>query len=323
MRICHSIGLFAVVSLATSCSSQKEWGADVIDQTYVHKYGVEVPPDYWDSAGHEGSVITTMSDGVVVMNTYSNGALEGDTTYTFPHSDRLQRAEVYHNGQREKETIYFYEGTPMQAIEYAPSSSQKNVTTWYSAGTPKSYETYERDHLLSGEYYTLTNQKDSIVENFEGTRVIRDDYGQLVSRDMIHQGNLTMSTTYHPNGAPKEVIPYKDDQVEGLKKTFHPGGEPCTIETWRGDQQEGMTTIFQNGEKYADIPYRGGQKFGVERRYKDEDIVVQEILWVNDQMHGPTKTYVGDAVKTEWYFEGEPKTKGEFDFLSTRPSPNR
>lgn len=315
MRIWLSSGMLAL-TIATGCMPQGQ--RDVIDQTYVHKYGVEVPPDYWSSAGKEGSVISTMANGTIVMNTFSNGILHGESTYTFPHNERLERKEIYQNGQLEKETVFYHDGTPKQETYYVLSSPLKYVTTWYTTSTPKSYETYEGNHLVNGEYYTLDNQRDSFVENFEGSRIQRDDYGQMISRDTIEEGNLILSTTYHPNGAPKEMIPFVGGKIEGVKKTFFPGGEPNTLEEWKSGIQEGITTIFQNGEKFSEVPYVNGQRNGIERRYKDEKVLVKEVMWINGEMHGPAKTYVNNSVKTEWFFQGEATTKNNFDALVTR-----
>jgi antitoxin component YwqK of YwqJK toxin-antitoxin module len=318
MRIGLSLALLTMTWVATGCMTTQQ--VEVVDQSYVHKYGVEVPSDYWDSAGREGAIISTMADGVVVMNTYSNGILHGETTYTYPHSETIHRAEVYQNGELEKETVYFCDSIPMQETHYVPSSHVKYVTNWYSGGSPKSYETFDGELIVTGEYYNLQNQRDSFVENLEGTRLSRDDYGQLLSQDTIQQGRLALSTTYHPNGTPKEMISYQNNLVDGIKKTYYPGGEPNTLEEWKMGRQEGMTTVFQNGEKFAIIPYVAGQKQGIERRFKDEEIIVKEIPWVAGKMHGPMRTYVGDSVKTEWYFKGSPTTAAEFDALSYRPS---
>lgn len=309
-------GLTALSLIATSCVQHRY--SDVVDETYLHKYGVEVPADYWTESGQHGAVISTRNDGVVVTKSYTAGILDGETTYTYPHSDKIQKKEMYDQAKLVKELDYFHDGTPQHEIVYTLPTQMREVTFWYTTGAPKSHEWYDGDSLLSGEYYNSTNQRDSFVDNYEGTRVNRDDYGQLISQDTIQRGQLVLSTTFHSNGSPKEMIPYQNGVVEGYKRTFHPGGEPNTLEQWSRGLQNGITIVYQNGEKYAEVPYVNGNKSGVERQYKDGTIVVKEISWDKDNMHGPSKTYVGNTIsKVDWYFRGKPTTKVDFESLTT------
>ena len=88
----------AVITLAacfTSCQRRCCDKQDVVMETYVHKYGVEVPADDWASRGENGQVITSLGNSVKVVKPYTNGALDGETTYTFPHSDTIEKVETY------------------------------------------------------------------------------------------------------------------------------------------------------------------------------------------------------------------------------------
>ena len=318
MRYYIFSGLAAMIVLTTSCTGNRNRG-NIVDQTFVHKYGVEVPPEYWTSCGKDGAVVTTTTDGVKVSKYYAAGILDGETTYTYPHTETIHRKHIYAKGKLIKEIDYYYDGTPRMEVAHDHSSNLRNVSIWYTTGSPKSQETYEGSRLLSGEYYTYSNQKDASVDNFGGIRVNRDDYGQLLSQDTIQEGQRVMETTYHSNGAPKEMVAHKDGAIHGIKKIFHPGGEPNVMEEWVNGIQEGVTTVFLNGEKYAEVPYTKGCKEGIEKHFKDGSIVVEEIGWSNGKLHGPTIAYVGgEAVKTEWYYEGEPVTKVNFDRLSAR-----
>ena len=58
MRLLYFSGLVLATLSSTACTRQ---GADnVVDETFVHKYGVAVPSDYWTSSGRDGSVISTI-----------------------------------------------------------------------------------------------------------------------------------------------------------------------------------------------------------------------------------------------------------------------
>lgn len=319
MKSKYLIGLLPIIIATTACTRTCSDDECVVDQTYVHKYGVAVPSDFWTSSGEHGSVISTMADGVVITRTYAAGLLDGDTSYTFPHSYQIQKTETYNQGTIVKETEFFFDGTPKREVLYDSPLGLKTVSTWYMSGTPKNIEQYSGDLLLSGQYYTLQNQQDANINNYEGTRLVRDDYGQLVTTDDVRGGQLTLRTTYHPNGSPKEQAPYQNGQMHGTKRTFHPAGEPNTFEEWSDGLQHGQTVIYQHGEKYAEVPYVNGNKHGVERRYRDGQEMVQEISWENGQLHGPSTTYVGETAKSDWYFQGAPTSKSDFEFMSNKP----
>lgn len=315
-------GLAALSILVTSCGGCRSNYCDVnvVGETYVHKYGVAVPSHYWTSSGEHGAVISTMADGVVVSRSYSSGTLDGETTYTYPHSSQIQKSESYQMGSLIKETEFYFDGTPKRETTYHyPHPGVTTVATWYLSGTPRSIERYMNNQLIAGEYLTSLNQQDASVVNSQGVRLVRDDYGQLVATDTIQEGQMVLRQTYHPNGSPRETIPYKNEMVDGIKRTYQPAGEPDTVEQWVNGQQEGVSVVYQHGEKFAEVPYVGNEKHGVECRYRDGRIKVQDVSWSCGQMHGPTTTYVGDAVKTDWYYKGKPTTKADYEFMTNKP----
>lgn len=319
-RLFSLAGLASLTIFVTSCGNRTGYDANVLDETYVHKYGVAVPSDFWTSSGEHGSVITTMADGVIVTRSYSSGSLDGETTYTYPHSSQIQKSETYQMGALVKETDYFFDGTPKcQTTHNCPNNGMLTIASWYLTGSPKSIECYSGRDLFSGEYFTATNQRDTFVENGQGVRLTRDDYGQTLSTDRIENGQMTLCQTYHPNGSPRETIPYRNGQIDGVKRTYQPAGEPDTIEQWVSGKQEGMSLVYQHGEKYAEVPYSNGDKHGVETRYRDGTMKVQEVSWNAGQLHGPSTNYVGDSTKTEWYYRGKSCSKADYEFSTNRP----
>jgi len=318
-RFFHLATLATLAASLTSCGGRQDNG--VVDQTFVHKYGVAVPSEYWKSSGEDGGVVSTMADGVVVTHNYSSGILDGETTYTYPHSSQLQKSEIYKKGDLVKETEFFFDGTPKRETKYdSPKSGNHTISTWYLNGAPTSIEIYNGDELISGEYFTSTNQRDALVENSQGTRLMRDDFGQLLSRDTIQDGKLSSRISYFPNGSPRETIPYQNGVVEGLKRTFNPAGDPCTVENWSNGMQNGMTVCYNHGEKQSEVPYVNGDKQGIETRYRDGTTKVQEISWNNGSMHGACTSYLGDVVKTEWYYKGKLTTKADYEYMTNKPA---
>lgn len=318
MRSLYLASLAALSLAATGCN-RNVVNDNIVDQTYLHKYGVAVPSDYWNASGQDGAVVSSMADGVVVTRSYAGGLQDGETTYTFPHREQIQKREFYRMGTLVKEVVYFLDGTPQSEIVYDSPVGIKKISIWYCGGSPKSFEQYSGNLLFSGKYYTPSNMNDACVDNYSGIRIVRDDFGLIVATDTIEGGTLMLRTTYHPNNAPKELITYKNGLADGIKKSFHPSGEPDAFEEWRGGRQHGTTVVYQNGEKYAEVPYVNGQKHGTEQRYRDGQTLVQEISWDNGQMHGPVNTYIGDWTKTDWYYRDNLTTEVNYNFMVDRP----
>jgi len=309
------IGVFVL----TSCSGVRRQAPcldrEIKQSKYVHKYGFQVSEEDWERKGQDGHVITELKNGVVMTRFYEKGALHGESTYTFPHSQLVAKVERYDRGHLISTRVNYETGSPKK--EETLEDGGRKVRVWYEDGTPKSVENHRGGRLLQADYYTSDNRLDSKIVDGEGVRINRDAFGQVVSRDEFQEGFLSLSTITYPNGTLKEMIPYHLGQIEGVRRTFGIGGEPLTIEEWHGGVQNGVTALFQNGEKVAEIEYVDGKKHGVERRFKCGDVLVEEIAWREDRRHGPAKLYVTDPAETKWYFEGKlVSSEMHFDRLS-------
>lgn len=305
------VGFLVVLASATSCVS-REGEDNVLGRHYMHPYGVEVPRYHWEESGQNGQVIKKLSDGITVAQSYYCGMLEGETSYTFPNSHLIEKVQVYSQDQLIKETSYYLSGKARLELSYHPSEPTMR-REWYENGQLRSLEKISGDLLVYGEYYDMGGHRLSNIQEGTGQRTVRDDYGMMVMADTFNEGKVDYRTTYYPNGSPKEITPYKNGVVEGLRKTYHAGGEPNTIETWIGGRQEGVTTIFSEGQKAQEVPYMAGLKNGQGKIFKDGAIVIQEPTWKDDQLHGPCMTLIDGRKVTEWYYKGKKVTKGYFD----------
>jgi antitoxin component YwqK of YwqJK toxin-antitoxin module len=314
MRTIYLAQALALLTLTTACDCRKPGCEDVVCETYVHRYGVPLDPDDWHCRGRDGHVVSTLKNGVTVSKTYEGGILHGETTYTFPHQEIIQKREFYEQGQLVQEVQNYPNGIPQQQIVYS-SPAQRSLVGWYESGSPQCKEEYDGDLLVRGEYYNLYHQTESVVDNGNGVRIRRDGYGQLLSKDDVCDGQMTARTTYHPNGAPESITPYVNGKIEGERKTFYPGGDPNTIELWTNNCQHGYTVIFQNGERFSEMPYVRGQRHGIEKRYRDGQALVEEVSWECGQRHGPCYSYVGNDTRTDWYFEGQKVNKRVYDAM--------
>lgn len=315
MRYLSSI--FLCVLFLTSCQNYDPCTdfVPVVEQSYIHRYGVEIPAEDWGTRGQDGKVVTTLKNGVVVTRNYVGGILDGETTYSFPHSDTIEKKENFEKDVLLSELVFYRSGAPKQETKY--ENNKRLVLSWYENGTPQSQETYDLGLLIFGEYLKPTSQVESKVVNGQGLKTRRDQYGLLEGVDTIQKGEVVLTTIYYPNGVPKEMTPFSNGIINGQVKTFLPGGEPKSIEEWSNGQKTGITTLFENGERFAEVPYRNGIKNGTEKRYRNHNQLAEEISWIEDIKHGPHTTYIADIVKTDWFYEGKPVTKTAFERLTT------
>lgn len=302
------------LALVTSCRTNRVVDDEVVCET-VHQYGVPLEPKDWASRGENGQVISMRKDGVRLSRTYSQGILHGDSSYTFPHREIIQKKESYNQGVLTQECFYYPSGLPQrQLVHESPDKSLSTV--WYESGAPHAREEIVNGNLVKGEYYNFDNQIESQVNEANGLRISRNGQGDLQSIDTISAGYMVLSTTLHPDGTPATVTPYNQGMIEGDRRTYHPRGEPATIEKWKNNVQHGTTIVFECGEKRAEVPYINGDKHGIERRYRDENTVAQEISWVRGEQHGLTTNYFGNETKADWYFRGRlVPNKATFDML--------
>lgn len=318
MKSAAFILLAMSAGLLSSCANNaNRKPANIIEERFVHKYGMEVEQKDWQARGNNGKVITKLDNGVVLTQSYREGRLHGVTSYTHPHSEIVETVETYIDGRLTNRVTHNELGQPIEEMEFTPDGFEI-VTKWFDGEVPQSREMYKNNRLTEGEYFTPTNQLESRIDNGAGTKIIRNPYGELISKDTYENGLLVAKTTYHSNGALQAITPYLDNQPHGEKKLFLPAGEPDKIEQWVQGKQHGLTITFRNGEKFSEVTYVGGKKQGIEKRFKEGEIVVQEIPWKDGYKQGPAITYVdGEVVKTVWYHKGKSVTESSYNQKNT------
>lgn len=312
-----SMGLLALTTACNMPNRCCDEGVVVVKQSYVHKYGVEIDPVGWNERGGHGQVVSTQKNGVTVTQSYADGILQGETTYTFPHSSAIEKIAIYDKGNLISETTHYPSGGKKMATEYMPERPEYLVISqWYENGTQRSRETFVSDRLDEGTYYDYKGDVESSVAQGSGNRFERDDLGQLISSDNYVNGELVETTFYHPNRTHKEVIPYANGTIQGTRKFYYTGGDPDRFEVWTNGRQTGMTTVFQHGEKLAEVPYVNGTKNGIEKRFRDGEYVVEEVSWSNGRQNGPHTISVGNEKTVDWYFNDKHVSKTQYEKMS-------
>lgn len=293
---------------------------DSVQVDYMHRYGMSISREKWLEEGQNGQVITTAKNGVRISQTYYYGVLDGESTWSFPFSSVIEKQKQYSRGQLLKDTVYYPSGITKQELTLDPAEHTSTLKQWYENGQLRSEEKMSGQLLVHATYYDPQGKALSNVSDGQGQRTFKDPFGTLVFTEQFHSGQVELRTSFYPDGSPKEIDPYVNGLVEGQRKTYFPGGEPKTIETWNKGKQEGLTIVFRDGEKYQEIPYIKGYKNGIGHIFKDGAIVVQDLTWKNDQLHGKCTTYIENRPLVEWYFKGRRVTKGYYDSFNFKPT---
>lgn len=300
-------------ALLTSCGMSGD-GNSVVSQQYVHKYGFEISQAEWEAREQDGKEVLLLDNGVKVTRSFENGILHGSSTFTFPHSDVVEKLHVYDNGTLLKQLVNDSSGLPIREEAYG-FDDRLTVTLWDEKGVPLSIEEYENDALLEGSYYTPDHVLEAKVEGGLGERIKRDRAGLLLSRDSIVQGAMAARTTYHPSGQIHTISHYEDGQLQGEQLKFTATGRPLMALNWDHGTLHGTKIVFRNGQKVAEIPYQHGVKEGVEFHYDDLGYLTAEITWRQDKRHGPTLLHNDQTTETEWFFEGTSVSAERFQRL--------
>ncbi len=305
----------AIIFLLMGCAActPKPQVDDTVSTKYVHQYGVELASETdWVARGASGEIVRTQKDGVTLRECYVQGNLHGISTTTFPHQNTVAKSAHFEDGVLIEEIFYYQAGTPSSKKTYH-QENRVHILAWYEDGTPRASEEYAGELLKNAEYFTISNDKESIVSKGCGTRTCRDKLGHIIARDTIEMGTLVLQETYHPNGTPSAHIPYSNGKIHGICKRFCAGGEPKSIEEWHEGVLHGSVQHFQNGQLVATVPYSYGQKHGIEKHFQDSaSMVVEEIHWSHDQRHGPSLCMIDGQKIVDWYYEGKKVPKSQF-----------
>lgn len=294
-----SICIGCLLLAMTSCGNTQN---SVISKRFIHEHGYDLSQREWEKNQPPGKHITTYKDGVIVQAHYEEGLLHGEKTWTYPHSKTVSVREEYQHGTRVKRTLYDIKGTPEREEEYLSPKSKK-ILTWYPSGSPKAQEVFERNVLVNGEYYTLTNDVESSLRKGTGTKTIRNQEGKITRRETLSNGKIVLLETFHSNEIPHLVYGYKDGNFHGEKKEFGKSGEPMFIENYKDGELDGIAKYFQNGTVYREIGYKEGAPHGKELFFVDGENILREIPWFEGVKHGPEKTIVDGITQTKYFYE--------------------
>ncbi|SPN73715.1 hypothetical protein C10C_0557 [Chlamydia serpentis] len=316
--------LFCVCVLAISFSA---YGAPrrqdpfVMKETFRNNYGIIVSGQEWVKRGSDGTITKVLKNGATLHEVYSGGLLHGEITLTFPHTTAFDLIQIYDQGRLVSQKTFFINGLPCQeelfnedgtyVLTRWPENNDSNTIT-----TPYFIETTYQGRIVEGRYSSFNGKYSSSISNGEGIRSVFSSNNILLSEETFNEGVMVKRTTFYPNRDPETITHYQNGQPHGVRLTYLQGGIPNTIEEWRYGFQDGITIVFKNGCKASEISYVKGAKEGLELRYNEQEIVAEEVSWLNDFLHGERKIYAGGVQKQEWYYRGRSVSKAKFERLN-------
>lgn len=293
-------GLLTLIFLS-ACSNKND-DSDVISQRYIHKYGFEVSEKEWLERNSDGQIVTAFQDGSSLARSYKNGALHGPTTLTFPKSQTIAEKQEYSEGVLLKKTFYAFSGLPRREETF--EKGKTTITVWTRKGVPLSIEEYLDGKLINGKYFTSSNVLEASITGGNGTRIKRDENGQLLNQEKFQKGEMVQRTAFHPSGKAETISYFSNYKLNGLQKTFAANGALTRTANWIDGKQHGKEIGYRNGQKYLEVPYVNGLKHGLETEYLNS-MLVREVPWKDGEKHGMQRICAKDFTDIQWFYNGE------------------
>ncbi|MEI6531988.1 MAG: hypothetical protein WCN87_04125 [Chlamydiota bacterium] len=314
-----------ITALVCSAALYAATDGEVISRSYVAKYLGKVSEAEWEKRGSHGEVITIYNNGVTVSENYLEGRLQGRTTRTYPHSDKIAQTRFFEEGRLVKEVDYYSSSLVKQEIAFNPSSpGTRTIKSYREDGTMSAVETLQGSSIIEGQYFDTKAKFLSSVIRQTGERTFVDECGKITFTEHVASGAIVQRTSYYPSGSVKSRLSFKNNQIEGTCQYFLPSGAPARIESWAAGKQNGTTTLFENGDKTVEISFVNGKKNGLEKRFRNGSSVAEEISWHEGVRDGASTIYANGEGFTSWYFEGKKVNQMTYDVLSvtrTKKSP--
>ena len=314
-----------ITALACSAALYATTTNEVISRSYIAKYLGKVSESEWEKRGSHGEVITIYNNGITVCENYLEGRLQGRTTHTYPHSDKVAQVRLFEEGRLLKEVNYYPSNLIKQEITFNTSSpGTRTIKNYREDGTINAVETFQGSFIVEGQYFDAKAKFLSSITLGAGERSFVDECGKITFTENVINGAIVQRTSYYPNGSVKNRISFKNNQIEGTSQHFLPSGAPTRIELWVAGKQNGTTTLFERGEKTIEITFINGKKNGLEKRFKNSSTIAEEISWNEGVRDGASTIYANGEGFTTWYFEGKKVNQMTYDVLSltrTKKSP--
>lgn len=185
----------------------------------------------------------------------------GDWTYFNDQGRMVTKAQYDKEGERSGDWEWYHDQSTLKELASFKNDKLNGENKIFYPNGQLSIKTYYKDGELHGEFLYY-NEK-----------------GALEQKKHFKDGKLVDTyTSYYEVGEelPRFIIPYKADKV-----------------------QDKATEYFANGKIYSEIPFKDGERHGVEKTFYQNGKVSNEVTHVDGKLQGPYKSYFPDGKISE------------------------
>ncbi len=223
-----------------------------------------------------------------------------------------------------KITTYHDNGQIWQYLETVNGRACGDYIEWYPTGVKRMYT-----KVIEGMGDLSLRAQSSWV--FDGKSHVWDGEGHLMAEINYKKGLLDdRSVYYHPNGTISKIVPYKNNQIEGVVQVYSADGEIIGRTDYANGKKDGISEfkgnefvpkreeLFRKGEllsgKYWDFSHKliseieGGN--GI-RPIFENGRLVEEREFVSGMPEGEVKLYRENGTLETVYHVSQGKKEGE------------
>ncbi len=202
-----------------------------------------------------------------VQYVYDASSLSLSAMGTLEGAEKLTGDWFYFNAQGRMTTEGYFDG----------NGERTGNWKWYNDHLKVSESANYQDGKLEGENTIFYPNGQLSIKGFykggelDGEYRYYNENGALNQKKYFEAGKLTGTyTSYFSVGEeiPEYIIPYKEDQI-----------------------QEKASEYFANGELYSEIPFKDGNRHGIEKILHLNGNLANELTYVEDNLQGPYKSY--------------------------------
>lgn len=253
---------------------------------------------------------------------YSKGALEGSSKYFYPNG-MLQKEIPYVQDEINGMVItYALDGTIQEKIFYEKGLKEGQAEAFWSPERIQYQETYEKDILKSGIYFTANGEKLTEVVAGEGKQALFDN-DVLRSLVEIHKGSPNgLIQVFEKGGALEREYSVKDGKKCGEETEYYPPNEegkalPRLLVTWHNDMLHGLVkTWYDTGSVESQREISANKKHGMSFAWYregslmlneeyDNDKLVKGSYFKKGEKHPTSKIDEGSGMATLYDAEGK------------------
>ncbi len=212
----------------------------------------------------------------------------------------------------DKKVQYLYNNNSLTLMGLGSMDGDKQVGDWLyfnENGRMVTEAHYDKNGERFGNWNWYHDQsKLKEVANFkdgklEGENKIFYPDGQLSIKTFYKEGELDGEFLYYnEKGALKQKKYFEAGKLVGTYTAYFNVGEeiPEFIIPYKEDKiQEKALEYFANGKLYSEIPFKDGERHGIEKIFYLNGNLSNELTYVNGKLHGPYKLYHPDGKISE------------------------